>query len=245
MAKQPVVKLKKSIAEFRYRPELVHFEQLLGIAKGLTDFPHWAKRGELILLRDYERHCHVGITPGRFFYAQDSGDLEMDKKIVDLLVTSVTETLKIKEHRRFGLRRQYLVGVDMQFSELVKLCFIKLYNNDAELMKVLPKRTDDLLYRLDMSEDQVKFHVTLGVLRKAEIPRFLQVDVEEHFDPNTATQELEERNKGYPEVSLFLDIDVFSETRSGLDNGPATFVSKAREKVQGVADGIAGWVLLA
>ena len=152
--KQPSksLKLYKVIFQCRYDPELAFYQTFTGTADKL-DYPHWEIAWNQITLKDFDNHCSMSIRQNAFGYEQDSSDIELEKRRIREALETIPEGLKLQQYSRMGYRRRYLAPVRMTFEELARVFHTKFFNQSSRLEQVLPENLDDILYRVDVSED--------------------------------------------------------------------------------------------
>jgi hypothetical protein len=212
----------------------VHFESTLKIAQGISGFDHWAKSGDHIFLRNLDARRHIALIPGLYRYVQDSDSAKDNAEYTDRLVKVLTEELSISEYRRFGHRRIYLSAVEMSFEELTEVMAHKLFQT-GPLGKALPSTVTDLMYRLNLAEDDWRFTLLAGPLRKDEVLKNIQLDLENHFNPATTPDDLKDLEQSCPEVSIVLDIDMFTTVFPARDIDLAAMNEHTQGRVKKIA----------
>jgi len=178
--------LKKSIFQIKYHPDLKFFELLIPSSRKLTEYKDWENDGLNIILMDLENHCSLSIRHDSITYEQDSDSRELSDSRIDKIINVLLNSLKINNFNRFGFREQYLIKTDIKFESLVKLIHKKLYKQNDELNKFFPSVIDDLAYRINFLEDGYLIFLTLGPVRKKEVPRHIKFDVKKHLTRNIA-----------------------------------------------------------
>jgi hypothetical protein len=130
--------------------------------------------------------------------------------------------------------------VAMKFNELVTILYYKLFSQDAALTKIIPSKTEDLMYRLDASDDSFKYHITLGPVRKKEIPKYISVNKKLHLHPDELLkqEELSDIITAYPELAVLIDIDVYRDVDDISIADSTDIYYAAREKIVSFIAGI-------
>ena len=174
--------LYKTIFQARYKPQLEFYNLLIPAAQLFNDFPHWQTDRLKITLSDFEKHCSVGIAHDSFSYAQDFHDIDQEQTYIQRVLDILPTALHIGAFNRLGLRRWYLIPVDIPFESLVSILNVKLFSQDDRLRNIMPKQVDDLSYIIVSSDEPYKSRTVIGPMRKSEIPSFIVVDQEHHLD---------------------------------------------------------------
>jgi len=149
--------------------------------------------------------------------------------------------LEIENFIRLGFRRKYLVRVDMPFESLVTILSVKLLSQDERLRDIMPQKVEDIMYRVDSSEEQYRFHFTIGPVSKQEIPHYLTYNREHHLNPETADEDYQAIVEEYPEVAVFMDIDIYWSEEKELKDA-AYFVDNARDKLHQIVIGLTNYL---
>jgi hypothetical protein len=161
------------------------------------------------MMRDYDHACSLAVEHNSTTYDQDSSDEMLEEAKVNDLFSLLLPALNVDVVNRVGFRRFYLIPTDMSFDELVKVLNVKFLSQNERLRGFMPGHTDDLLYRVDSSDETDHFHFHVGPLNKSEIPRYIQVDPDNHLAPETRSTQLELIRARYSETSMLVDIDMF------------------------------------
>lgn len=242
MTKSPAPKVLKTIFQARYAAKLGFYDRLMAAAQKLEEFPHWQTNRLEVLLKDPDHRCSLVIGNQAFAYDQDSGDPELEKGRIGASVERLPEALGIESFVRLGLRRYYVAPVDMDFASLVAVVNVKLLSQDEALRRVMPSRVEDLMYRVDVADDEYSYHIMVGPVRRAEIPRLVGFDLENHLHPETRPSEMSKILASYPEVAVLFDVDLY---RMGeIATAEATgFVESGRTRIDELVAGLGEYVL--
>ena len=235
MLSNPKPVLHKTIFQARYKPSLNFYELLMPAAQRMTEYPHWQTNRLSVVLRDNDLHCSLVIGHNAFGYEQDSNDEAIEEQYIQRALDELPKVLEIENFIRLGFRRNYLVRVDMPFESLVTILSVKLLSQEEQLRRIMPQKVEDMMYRVDSAEEPYQFHFTIGPVRKQEIPRYLVYNQTHHLPPETASEDYQAIVAKYPEVAVFMDIDMYwlGEQLQLKDATP--FVADARQKVHQIA----------
>jgi len=226
----------KTIFQINYKPELKFYDLLIPSAQRLDEYPHWRTDVRTVILRDYDKHCSIIIGHKSFAYEQDSEDTDMEIKYIQRALEELPSSLQIEIFNRFGYRRKYLINVKMSFESLVSILHVKLFSQDAKLRNILPPHVEDLMYRLDFSDKPYRYHVTVGPVHKAEMPRYINYNLENHLDPQVREEEYKKIIENYPKVAVFIDIDFYQEGDKLKKDESTSFLKTARAKINEFAN---------
>lgn len=242
----PKLFLKKTIFQAQYKMRLKYYSLLLSAASNLEEegFPHWETDGLSVVLKDQKNQSSVSIAANSFTYSQDLGDEELAQKNIETLLTKLPESLAVKSYIRLGYRKQFLIALDMQFQELVRILRIKLFTEDESLAEILPQQLDTFGFRMIFQEGENKFNMLLAPTAKGELPPLNQLLNLSHL-PEKNQEEIQEEFqnkiykkilKSYPDVVLSMDIDVYREGADIPLADAAAFVKDARSRIGSIVD---------
>ena len=210
----PKIELNKSIFAAEYKPEIIFFKLMNSAAEAFPEYKDWQTNALSFTLHDYIHRCSVVISSGKFTYSQDSNDDNMEEKNIEKVIDSLPEALKLSSYNRLGYRRKYLIPVKMTFNELVTILNIKLYSQKPELTKILPSNIDDLLYRFFASDGDFRYRITVGPVEKKEIPQNIAFNQDLHLNPENRDDDYRSIIDKYPDVSVFIDFDIYRKEDS-------------------------------
>lgn len=240
--KENIAKLSKVTFQAHYKPELKFYDLLYSTAQKFKEFPHWNTDRLSVILRDYSKRCSLGIKHFNFSYDQDSNSITDEECNLKKALEMIPECLEIKSYIRIGYRRKYLISTNMSFHELVKIINIKFFNQDEKLIKIMPQEIYDLQYVIDSLDDKYRFHIRIGPVQKEEIPKHLQFNRENHIDPNTAQKDYEEIIRAYPDVAIFVDLDMFQKNDEIPTSEAPLFLEVARPRLKKMVAGIQHYI---
>lgn len=231
----PTPTLQKTIFQVRYKPELKFFELFRRAAQAFPVYPHWSTDSVSVTLCDFENLCSLAIRHDHFSFDHDADDPVVEEARITNALAVLPSELQIQAFNRLGFRRQYLISTDISFESLVPILYLKLFSQDERLICLLPRRVDDLLYRVDSADERNRFHVWVGPVRRHEIPRWVAFNAENHLAPEIRDEKYRRLLAAYPETSVFVDIDVYLPGDEIPISEAADFVSKARERTTKLA----------
>ncbi|MDO8786130.1 MAG: hypothetical protein Q7J12_07930, partial [Syntrophales bacterium] len=163
----PKPSLYKTIFQFRYKPQLKFFQLMVTAAQEFSEYPHWQVEAfSSVVLKDFEKRCSLAIRHNQFTYDQDAGEREDQKVYLEKVLEKLPKSLGITSYLRIGFRRQYLITTTMSFSEIVAVLSLKLISQDDQMKKLMPTKVDDMMYRVDSSDGDIKFRITVGPVQK-------------------------------------------------------------------------------
>ena len=197
-----------------------------------------------VTLGDPEQHCSLTINFQSFTYEQDSHEIALEAKHIGQAVSELPDALQLNSSFSFfGYRCFSLVALEMPFEDLASVLNVKLFCQDEKLRQVLPRRVDDLNYRVDFSDLPDRYHFTIGPLGKEQVPQFIQFNRNYHLPAINAEEEYQKIKAKYPDVSLLLDIDLYQKSEDlSLDN-LNSFATQAPQKVRALAKSLAEYLL--
>jgi hypothetical protein len=234
--------LRKSIVQLRYKPRLNFYQFLMSAASKMEKYPDWQTNGLSVVLKDYGHLCSTAIDYASITYEQDSGNIELEEERTQNILDLLPPALGIKSFTRLGFRRQYLVPVEMDFESIVSVLNVKFLCQEEHLRSFLPPHVEDLVYRVDLRDEEYKYHLTLGPVHKNEISKFILFNRQNHLDPAKPEEEQLKIIGQFPSVALFIDIDFY---REGVDlpvKDAYNFFSDGRDNVQVMAAKLSSYV---
>lgn len=231
----PQLNLYKTIFQARYKPHLRFYTLLFPATEKFSEYPHWETDRLSVTLRDPGKRYSLTILHNSFAYDQDSDKISDEERNIKKVLADLPEALEIATYTRLGFRRKYLIPVSMSFDQLVSILNVKLLSQDERLTRIMPKKTEDMIYRVISSEGLLGFTITIGPMTKYEISGHVAFNKKDHLDPETADVEYQEIVQAYPEVAVFLDIDIYRIEEGIPKTDAMPFVQEARERVTNIA----------
>ncbi len=236
MKRLPKAELYKTIFQTRYKPKLKFYELLYPAAQKFDKYPHWLTDRLKVVLKDYEKHCSLAIQHRSFAYDQDSKDFSLATSNIEQAINILPESLQLDNFERLGFRQKYLAKTEILFADLVKILNIKLLGQEKRLEEILPGEVNDLMYRIDLKKEPYLYHLTLGPVKKPEIPANMEFNQEYHLHPETRNQDYLEIINKYPEVAIFFDIDFYQESEKIPIDKISDFFETAVNEINDVID---------
>ncbi len=230
--KQPKPRLYKVIFQAHCEPMLSFHNFILPAALEIKGYPQWRTDRLTVNLHDYDKRCSLNIESRSFGFDQDSDDSENEKKRIQQALEILPKSMNIPFFLRLGYRRYYLIPVSMSFKELGSILSLKLFSQNDQLKKILPSQLDDLSYRVDYSDKTVKYHIYLGPVRKEEIPKWINFSQNDHLDPKTRLEDYTKVKEEYPEVAVFIDIDIYRNGDEIPLNESLPFYEEAQTEIE-------------
>lgn len=227
----PNPKIYKTIFQARFNPKLSFFEKMVSSSKKFSEFPHWQADGISVVLRDYEKKCSLAIRHNQFNFDHDTGDEKDQESNITKMLETLPESLDVTSFIRLGFRRQYLTNVQMHFGELVSIMNLRFLSQNKKLKELLPKQLDDIAYSIVSSEEGMKFNISLGPVRKHEIPNRILFNKEHHLDPKSSQKDYIGIIDNYPETAVFMDIDCYRSEKDIPSNESLEFYKTAQKRI--------------
>jgi len=232
---KPTLRLYKTIFLAQFRPQLSYFDQFRTAAGKLSGYPQWRTDSNSITVRDYQARCSIAIVPNSIGFSQDSDDITTASSRLKEALQVLPNELTIQNFFRLGFRRQYLVSFSASFEELVSILRVKLLSQKEGLTRLLPPNTIDLLYRVDLKDPENMYHLTVGPVRRQEIPNWIQFEAENHLAPDVRQEQYLSIVASYPDVATLIDIDVFRAGSDILTTDSISFIETAERKTAELA----------
>ncbi len=232
---KPVLRLYKTIFLAQFRPELSYFNQFRTAASKLSGYPQWGTDANSVTLRDYKTRCSVAIATNSICFSQDSEDITTTSKRLQEALEVVPRELNVQKLFRIGYRRQYLASFEGSFEDLVTILDVKLLSQKKELLQRLPSIKTDLLYRVDLKDGQNMYHLTIGPVRRQEVPNWIQFEPENHLAPDVRQEQYLSILASYPEVATLIDIDMYRASSDIPITDSISFVELAERKTAELA----------
>ncbi len=239
----PSPKLYKTIFQARYKAELKFYELLIPAAKQMTEFPDWETNRLSVTLKNFDRRCNLSISHNSFSYDQDSNDIEIETNYINKALEILPSALEIESFIRLGFRRRYLIPVEIPFDSLIQMLNIKLLSQEKKLREVMPANVKDLMYRIDSEEEGFKYHFLIGPVSKQEIPKYVEFNRQHNLNPANREEKYRKIVQEYPDVAIFIDIDLFQEKGELQAKKAANFVNNARSKVDNLTRELCNYLL--
>jgi hypothetical protein len=235
--------LQKTIFQARYKPALKFYELLFPAVQKFDAYPHWETNRLYVVLHDYEKRCSLTIRHTDFAYEQDYGEVDNQRDNIKEALEELPVSLDITSYTRIGFRRQYLIPVRMTFEELTAILSVKFMSQDEHLVNILSASVDDLTYVVVTSEDGVKSRIRIGPAKKEEIPKLVEINQKYHLDPENRERSYVEIVEKYPNIAIFVDIDVYRQDEEISTAEAPPFLDKARDKSEQMVLALQDYIL--
>lgn len=229
----PQAILHKVIFQAIYKPYLKFYDLIYSATQKLGGYEHWETNKVYVMLYDHEKHCNLTVQHNIFSYEWDYSGTENYIDDVRDALTILPASLEIETFKRLGLRKQFLIPTKMRFEEINNILSIKFLAQDESLMKLFPSGITDMSYVVVGSDDELQFRIALGPMKQKEIPKHIQINQKYNFRPDKPN-DYANVPSGYPDVSVFIDIDVFRRDEDiGIPADYAhTFLKKADTTIE-------------
>jgi hypothetical protein len=232
VANIPVPKLQMTIFQARYKTQLSHLGAILPAATQLEEgYPWWQTDGTIMVeMRDSDTASNITIDQTSFSYSGMTDNNDHENSQITKLKDTVAHHFKLKTVQRIGYRRKYIAPVKQRFSDLVTLFHAKTYNQSRGLLEALPEKLDDIHFRVDSSDGNYKYHITIGPMVKEQVPQFLRAEQERVFAPEDFAKRYLALQDACPEVFIYFDIDAYQAEEESIE-ALTPFVDNARTKI--------------
>lgn len=240
--KTPTARLYKSIFQARYKAMLSFYNLLYPTASKLDEYPHWITNMLSIILRDWDKHCSLAIGAKSWAFDQDTDDVSNEEERINKAAREISSGLELSSYIRLGFRRRYLINTPMTFKEINTILNVKFLSQDEVLLKIFPFQMDDLLYRVDCSDEKFKYHINLGPTHKTEIPKWIEFNQEHHLDPNEAQYIYPQILDSYPDVAVFIDVDVYRDEKEIQVEDIDPFYIESRKQIESIITGVTDYI---
>ena len=227
MAIKLSLQTQKTIFQVRYKAHLEFYNVLFSIAQRFDGYPHWTTNRLKVTLRNFEEKHNISISHDTTSYESDSPEAKMVAQQISDITRNLPDYVHDGEVLRIGLRHKYFVSLPMNQQELNAVLNGKLLNVD--FLKALDDEPKDMTIVLIGSLLQNSYRITLGPMTRAELPRFLELNTEDNFDPNNREATLKSVYSNLPEISLYIDFDCFRVAENLTINDVADFAKNVPE----------------
>lgn len=221
----------KTIFQIQYEPKLCFYDRLYKHDEISCKFPHWLTDRLKVILKDYEKKHSLLIGHNSSIFESDLFDAKIEEDIISLLLSQITKFVDDNTFSRAGLRRFYLIKQEMSFDELVEILNLKIFS--IEFKDIFSNPINDSSIVIVSNIGDYQFRLTLGPMRRNEIPRYIKYNIDNHLDtePNTRVKELSKIFESYPDVSLYIDVDFFVEQKELKQTDIITFWAISKKEI--------------
>ncbi len=231
----------KTIFRVDYKPTLDFYDKLNSSAELLADtYKNWQTDRLRVVLKDFPNRCSLTIAHANFFFTQDSlNSSENEKSRIDEVIKVLPKALGKDVNARVGLRRKYLIAVEMDYKDLHQLVSSKLLNANPELTESIYPWAQD--FHLVFSAPDAGFRgLTLGPISQEQLPQFLEPD-ESNFEVGDITLLTGKWFEGYPRTAIYVDCD-YAKTNIKSDK-LLDFYTEARENHKILVENVQHYLL--
>jgi hypothetical protein len=201
-------------------------------ATQIKGYPTWEVEGGRVTLRDPANRRSAGLDVGIILYEQDSGNQDCELKSLDEILAIWPKALGIKEYRRLGLRKKFLLQEEGAFEQLVALLNSRAFRLE-ELGRFLPKIGDSMM-RFDCVEEPYRFHMTVAPVRRNEIFAAMEFN-RTHLDPQKVGKDAQKINDEYPATAIFVDLDFYQSGVNIKAEAVNQFLIAGRKRLDEIA----------
>jgi hypothetical protein len=227
MAKFPKLSREKIVFQLLYKPTLSFYDQLFNAASQLPGYPDWETDSLRVVLKDPTNKCSAAISHNSLTYDQDSANSSIESERVSTLLSFAKDKISKVQYTRFGLRQQFICPVEMTPIDLAKVMNVKLNSNTEELTRVIGTNITDLYFKVDSTEDELKYHFFITPVIKNTIPQHLNFNRYYHMPPEERAINYGRLLSNYPDVAIFIDIDCYTDSALKIEIAQA-FYEKAK-----------------
>lgn len=229
---------QKSIFQINYEPKLWFYDRLYKNEKLTSKFPHWQTDRLNVTLKDFDKKHSILISHNTTAFESDMYNKTTEEEIISLLISEINSFVNDGTFSRFGFRRFYLIKQEVLFSELVEIINLKYFTEN--LKKIFKNKVKDSTITIISSINGNDFRLTMGPMKKEEIPNFIKYNVNNHIDPEPQerVQKLSKIFSDYPDVALFLDIDYYLKGKDLKKDALENFWELSKKDIPQIIDNI-------
>ena len=225
----PLTSAVKTVFRVDYDATLDFYERLYPAAADVRDgYPDWETDRLKVVLKNFEDRCSLTISHAAFFYSQDHlNAVSKEEARINKVIEILPNALGKQKIKRAGLRRQYLLPVEMEYADLVQLMKGKFLTPDPLFHEGICPHFDDLQVVFTFKHSGFKM-ITIAPTFRDQLSRVLQLDVTNNFRAEDVWILTGEVFADYPLNSVYVDCD-FAETDLEC-RALASFYQRAREE---------------
>jgi hypothetical protein len=231
----------KTIFRVDYKATLDFYDKVNSSAQLLSDtYKNWQTDRLKVVLKDFPSRCSITISHANFFFTQDAlNSAEKERSRIDEVIKTLPKAFGKDVNERVGLRRKYLIAVEMDYKDLHKLVSSKLLNSNPELTQSIYPWARD--FHLVLASPEAGFRgLTLGPIIKEQFRQFLEPD-DSNFEIGDIGLMTGQWFESYPQTAIFVDCDyVRADIKSDklLD-----FYTEARESHKTLVENVQHYLL--
>lgn len=240
MAKFPPAEPRKTIFQVRYKPQLRFYGLMYDVAQSFEGYAHWITNRLSVTLRDFEQRHNITISHESTSYETDLPKTDTTAKQIGAIVERLPKYVQDGEVRRVGYRQKLFAGVKFGQPELEAILNAKLLNTD--FVASLGGEPTDMTIVLIGEIESTSYRITVGPMKRSEVPNFLEFNATQHIDPANIDGTLKDVYAGFPDVALYFDIDCFKIGEAIRLAEVALFAEKAPQLAGTIVDGILRYI---
>jgi len=230
-------KTEKAVFELRFNPKLDFFDKLFEENVFQSEFEKWFTDRLKITFSDTKKKHSLLINHEKIVYEIDSFDKAIEKEYIDKIIKSYNLFFKNEDLNRIGHRFWILIPIkEMSFEDLNELFNIKVYSEG--LLTSLGDNPIDNLVSIRSKAGDLHYKLDFAPISKIQIPEFIKLNIQSHIsqDRFESVKEVNRIYDEYPEVALYLDLDISIEIDDirKLENNISKFYNDSielREKI--------------
>jgi len=201
----------KTVFKVDYKPHLDFYDKIFSIAATLSGYPDWFTTGLAVTLQNLDLWSSFTLTHNSFFYIRDLKKEQakgQDEERISGMWSTVLEKIKYRDYQRRGLRSWDMYAVSMSFENLVSIVSDKFLAQSKEIKEGICPVPSDVAYMVHFLDNSLKVQLRVGPVKKEELEVHFQPDRNANLPVAKRSFPAAELFAEFPEVSLFIDIDV-------------------------------------
>lgn len=246
MAKKWKVVDQKTVFQLRFKADMRLLNTLPDVLTPLmsADFENIKAGTGQLVITDWNQHRSYTAEITSLTYMQDTPDFNCASQSITQMCERAVPLLDAQTFLRFGYLKRATCSVDdleISFEQLVKIMDTKFLSQDPTLKRLLP-HVADVMYRVNVTDEEDEVQVTVGPARKAQVSSLINFN-QEHFEGERGFVELARKEEGLPETSIFIAID-FSRRSESLSSAQVeSFRASSELKVKELTRDIVDYIL--
>jgi hypothetical protein len=201
----------KTVFKVDYKPHLGFYDKIFSIAATLPGYPDWFTTGLAVTLQNLDLWSSFTLTHNSFFYIRDLKKEQargQDEERIKTILATVPARMQRPDYQRLGLRSWYLYPVGMSFDNLVAIVSDKFLAQNKEIKQGICPAPSDVAYTVHFFDNGLKVQLRVGPVKREELEVHFQPDRNANLPVAKRSLPAAELFAEFPEVSLFIDIDV-------------------------------------
>ena len=201
----------KTVFKADYKPHLGFYGKMFPIAATLTGYPDWFTTGLTVTLQNLELWSSFTLTHNAFYYIRDLKKEQskgQDEERIKAILASVPTKMQTPLYQRIGLRSWYLYAAAMSFENLVSIVSDKFLAQNRQIKQGICPTPSDVAYNVHFLDNSLKVQLRVGPVKREELEVHFQPDRNANLPVAKRGLPAAELFADFPEVSLFIDLDV-------------------------------------